>query len=270
LRYSGFLSAVLGCCGLALVGGAAAGGDCVARPAAPAEVADVLDGDTLTLTDGSIVRLAGVEAPKRLPGQAAGTEPGSATAARSALRALALGREVSVQEVGGRDRYERVAAILTLSDGRSLQEAMVGRGMARIHGADPCLPKALGSLESAARQARLGMWADPDFAVRDAADPSLRTQKGLYQLVEGRIVSVGRGTRLVFLNFGKDWKRDFTVTVATDLATRLAPGGDPVNAFSGKRVIVRGVVEDNGGPQIRVTDESGIEILGDDGTGAAD
>jgi len=187
------------------------------------------------------------------------------------LEGLVLGKDVTVQEISEeRDRYGRAVAVVRLAAGGSLQEALIDRGLARIRGGTGgCLPL-LAALEKAARTARRGMWMDPVFAVRDADDPSLQTQKGLYGLVEGRVVSVGRGTRLVFLNFGEDWKRDFTVTVATDLAKRLAPGGDPVNAFRGKRVIVRGVIEDNGGPLIRVTDENGIEILGDDGTGAAD
>jgi endonuclease YncB( thermonuclease family) len=237
--------------------------ECLATATSTAKVVEIVDGDTLTLADGSIVRLAGVEAPKRLPGQAPGTESSFVAEARAALADLTLGGAVTVQKTGERDRYGRLVAVVRLADGRSLQEALVAKGLARIRGGKGCLPTGLKGRESEARRARLGMWSDPDFAVREADDPSLPTQKGLYQLVQGRVVSVGRGTRLVFLNFGEDWERDFTVTVATGLAARLAPGGDPVNAFRGKRVIVRGVVEDNGGPQIRVTDESGIEILGE-------
>jgi endonuclease YncB( thermonuclease family) len=248
---------------------AEAAADCDAKPATASKVTGVVDGDTLVLADGATIRLAGVEAPKRLPG-AGSTESPSVAAARTTLTDLVLGHEVTAQKVGGYDRYGRIPAIVKLPDGRSAGEEMVARGLARIRWENGCRTPALRQLEAAAQKARLGMWAEPGFAVRKAGDPSLATQKGLYQLVEGRVESVGRGTRLVFLNFGEDWKRDFTVTIATDLALRLAPGGDPVNAFRGKRVLVRGVIEDNGGPQIRVTDEGGIEILGDDGTGAAE
>jgi hypothetical protein len=35
-----------------------------------------------------------------------------------------------------------------------------------------------------------------------------------YQLVEGRVLSVGEGAGRVYLNFARDWKSDFTVAVA--------------------------------------------------------
>jgi hypothetical protein len=109
------------------------------------------------------------------------------------------------------------------------------------------------------------LWILPQFAVRQAGDPSLQTQKGLYHLVQGRVASVGRGSRVVFLNFGPDWRRDFTVMIARDLAARVVEGGEPaLEGLKGREVLVRGVIEDNGGPLIRINDRNAIEVLGDD------
>jgi endonuclease YncB( thermonuclease family) len=262
-----FLGVVAGALMLAAVPAFA---ECAAGAGVPATVTEVIDGDTIVLGDGRTIRLVGVEAPKRLPGQAQGSVPAVVGEAREALESLVLGEEISIQVAGEQpDRYGRSAAIVSLA-GRSLQDMLVERGLARLRGPTGGCLSSLSALEKAARRAGIGVWKDPDFAVRDADDPSLPTQKGLYGLVEGRVASVGRGSRMVFLNFGRDWKRDFTVTMTTDLAKRLAGRDDPADAFTGKRVLVRGVIEENGGPLIRVTDESGIEILSDDGTGAAD
>jgi micrococcal nuclease len=77
-------------------------------------------------------------------------------------------------------------------------------------------------------------------------------------------VSVGRGNRLDFLNFGRNWQRDFTVMVSAPVSAALADSGLAISALSGRRVVVRGVVEDSGGPAMRLSDPSEIEILDDE------
>jgi hypothetical protein len=80
-------------------------------------------------------------------------------------------------------------------------------------------------------------------------------------LVEGRVVSVGRGNRLDFLNFGRNWRRDFTVMVDASASGGMAESELPIESLSGRRVLVRGVVEESGGPAMRLSDPSEIEIL---------
>lgn len=226
-------------------------------------IAAILDGDTVRLDDGLTVRLAGVEAAKRLPGEIA---PAAADAAAQLLERLASGKTVTVYDSDRRDRYGRSAAVLRLGDGRLVQTVLLEEGLARAHGAggEACTAAFLAS-EKIARKAGKGLWILPQFAVRQAGDPSLQTQKGLYHLVQGRVASVGRGSRVVFLNFGPDWRRDFTVMIARDLAARVVDGGEPaIKGLVGRHVLVRGVIEDNGGPLIRINDRNAIEVLGDD------
>jgi hypothetical protein len=80
----------------------------------------------------------------------------------------------------------------------------------------------------------------------------------------GRVVSVGLGNRLDFLNFGRNWRRDFTVMVGAPVSARMAEGGLPISALSGRHVLVRGVIEESGGPAMRLSDPSEIEILDDE------
>jgi hypothetical protein len=69
---------------------------------------------------------------------------------------------------------------------------------------------------------------------------------------------------LDFLNFGRNWRRDFTVMVGAPVSARMAESGLPISALSGRRVIVRGVIEESGGAAMRLSDPSEIEILDDE------
>jgi endonuclease YncB( thermonuclease family) len=237
--------------------------ECPTTPGPTGKVVTVLDGSTLRLDSGLTVRLAGIDAPRRQPGGAA---PASAETARAALELLAGGQRLTLKFPGPeRDRHARAVAFAEAGGGLRLEEALLRDGLARVLAgslSEGCLRPLL-AIEKAARRADSGLWKDRAFAVRNANDPSLATQKGLYVLVEGRVASVGRGTRMVFLNFGPDWRRDFTAMVATEVAARVAGEGKPISSLAGKRVLVRGLIEDQGGALIRVTGAGGLEVLDD-------
>jgi endonuclease YncB( thermonuclease family) len=240
-------------CGLA-----AGGGGTVAR---------VIDGDTFALADGRLVRLLGIEAPKPVLARPGADVGALAEASRAELERLAGGAEVELR-LGAepQDRYGRTMADVRLGDGSSVPEALVAGGFARVRqpgGNSSCLGTLL-LLEHEARRRKIGLWRSAEFGVIDADDPSLIERKGLYVLVEGRVVSVGRGNRLDFLNFGRNWRRDFTVMVEVPAAGHMAGSGLPVESLSGRRVLVRGVIEESGGPAIRLSDPGEIEILDDE------
>lgn len=85
-----------------------------------------------------------------------------------------------------------------------------------------------------------------------------------YQLVEGRVVSVGEGAGRVYLNFARDWKSDFTISVARKDASAFQAEGIDLKALAGKRVRMRGWVIWRNGPMIEATHPEQIEILTDD------
>lgn len=229
-------------------------------------VAEIVDGDTLVLADGRVVRLAGIEAPKPYLARPGADVAALAEAARRALERLAQGKSVAVvHSEPANDRHSRVLAEIILVDGTWLQEAMAHQGFVRVRPfavADSCLDQ-LRAAESEARQARRGLWREAEYSVISAYDPSLIERKGLYVVVEGRVISVGHGERVDFLNFGHVWRRDFTVLVGRSVATRLADSGSATDTMTGKRVRVRGIIEESGGPAIRLNDPGEIEILGE-------
>jgi micrococcal nuclease len=228
-----------------------------------ARVAVAIDGDTVRLDDGRLVRLAGVEAP-RLPLAESGRGFVLGERAKAALAALTEGEPIRLSPTkGGVDRYGRLHGYLRLADGRSVGAEMVAAGLARVHPAEAeslCLPVLLG-MEATARGAGLGLWADPEFAVRRAQDSSLRSRNGLYELVEGRVTSIGHGSRMVFLDFGRDIRHDFTVMMPLSVADKMAATGVAVDDLAGRKIRVRGNIEDSGGPAIRVNDVAEIELI---------
>jgi hypothetical protein len=151
----------------------------------------------------------------------------------------------------------------------TLDEWLVDRGQARVapglFSPEPpaaCLRFLLGR-EDLARRAGRGTWEDAATAIRPADDPqAILAEVGRFALVEGMVASVGERKRVTYLNFGTEWTRDFTVTILNNSRTRLARAGLVLADLKGKRIRVRGLVEDNRGPLIEVIASEQIEVVG--------
>lgn len=268
-RGFGFLQAfVLAAFGLALLGQvaeASAFEGCRLGETRPGRVAVVPDGETLVLDGGIVIHLAGIEVPKPLLGQAGEDAGRLADLARSALADRVSGSAIAFKGREALDRHGRLATVVFLEDGRLVQGLLLDKGLARVRisGEAPSCVTEMLARETIARSEGLGLWAEAQYGVRDANGPSFGHEKGLYEIAEGRIYSVGHGSRMIFLNFGGNWRRDLTVLIAPALATRLSDTGRPVDGMKGRRVRVRGVLEFGRGPFIRLGDPAQIEVLGD-------
>jgi micrococcal nuclease len=231
-------------------------------------VTEVVDGDTVLLDDGRVVRLMGTQAPKLPLGREGFETWPLATEAKAALEAIALGKAVRLGYGGEEiDRYERVLAHLFVSHSAGeiwAQQAMVARGMARVYSFPDnraCLDL-LFAAEGRARLGGLGIWRDPYYSVRSAAAPGvLLARAGHYELVEGRVLLADMSGGRVYLNFGRLWKEDFTAVIeAPALRLFASEGIDPL-VLDGALVRIRGWVDDRDGPRIEVTHPEQIEVL---------
>jgi endonuclease YncB( thermonuclease family) len=253
---------------LAAVAGAAGAGpaDELARGEA-GRVVEIVDGDTAVLEGGLVIRLVGVQAPKLALGRRGFDDWPLAESAREALAALVLDAEVALFYGGRRrDRHGRALAHLVRGDRLWVQRAMLERGMARVYSfADNrALIGALLEVERAARAARRGIWADPFYRVR--APETLAGDVGSFQLVEGTILAAARVRGRLYLNFGADWREDFTVTVAPGERRAFerawaAAGLPEVSALAGRRVRARGWIDEYNGPMIEASHPEQIEWL---------
>lgn len=234
----------------------------LARGATTAVVA-VIDGDTVVLDDGREVRLVGLQAPKLPLGRPGFPAWPLAAEAKAALAALTLGRRV-ILGYGGRlrDRHGRALAHLFDAElGTWIQGALLEGGMARVYSfADNrALVAEMLALERGARTGPRGIWADPFYAPRNAA--SAGDHLGGFELVEGRVLEAATARGTVYLNFGADWRRDFTVAIRrADLETFAAAGVDPLR-YAGRLIRVRGWLKSYNGPMIEATHPEQIEVL---------
>lgn len=247
-------------CGLAMVVLLSTGA--VAEPplqwTTPLAVVEVPAGDRLVMADGRTVRLAGV----RLPGP---DEPAAepAAAARATLEQLVGGQQVRLgTQAEAFDRYGDLVAQIERADGLWLQGALLERGLVQVQTrpGETARVREMLALERPARAAGRGLWAEPGFAVRSAED--LAGTVGRFQIVRGRISRVAPTDRYVYLNFGTDWRTDFTVRLPRAVADGLATHfGHEVARLEGREVEARGFVLDAAGPLIALSHPEQLEIL---------
>jgi endonuclease YncB( thermonuclease family) len=215
-------------------------------------VGRVVDGRTFALDDGREVRLAAIEVPPVPPPQDANGSPGGKAAA-AALNALAGGDQVLLRSAEiASDRYGRlVAYAYTIRDGDELfvQGELIADGFARVGDrvGRACAGELL-SREKAARKARLGLWADPYYEVLNVETPvDVPAQRGRFALVEGRVASVRESGATIYVNFGRRRSEDITVTVPKRNERTFAAAGLDLKNLAGRRIRVRGWIEQRGG-----------------------
>jgi endonuclease YncB( thermonuclease family) len=241
----------------------ACGGEAIAR----GTVGRVIDGRTFVLDDGREVRLAAIEVLPLPPP----SEPSAASvglAPRDALATLLASTEVVLRQAEPQrtDRYGRVVAFAsTAREGveRSVQGDLIAAGLTRVAarvGNRGCAAELL-ARESAARSAKLGLWAGSYYDLLDAGNPAaVLAAQGRFALVEGQVVSVRESGATIYVNFGRRWTEDFTVTILKRNARNFAAAGLNPKILAGRRVRVRGWIEERGGPWIEAARPEQIEI----------
>jgi len=231
-----------------------------------AMVVDVTDGDTFRLDraiDGATnVKLVGIQAPQRSVGRPDLVSWPLAEQARDTLSALVLNQGVVLEFTGPRaDRHGRLLAQVYRDDGTWIQGEMLKRGMARVFtfADNRALAAEMLMLEENARKRGLGIWSDPFYVVRTPEEAG--KDIGSFQLVEGRVMKAARVKSYVYLNFGENWRTDFTVSVPVKHLRRFADAGLDLLALSGRVIRVRGWLKEYSGPMIDATHPEQIKVL---------
>lgn len=232
-------------------------------PKEQAVVREVADGDTLTLNTGVVVRLVGIQAPKLALGRKGFKPWPLADEARETLAEMTQGRTVKLAYGGAQaDRHHRTLAHLYRQpDGLWVQGEMLRLGMARVY-SFPDNRAQIGemlALERAARAARRGIWAHEFYAVR--RPDNLHGFQDSFQLVEGRVLKFAKISDYIFLNFGPDYKTDFTAVIGRRHWPHFTAAGIDPQIYAGKNLRVRGWLENWNGPMLRISHPEQIEVL---------
>jgi micrococcal nuclease len=222
------------------------------------QVAEVLGGGALKLADGRKVLLSGIDVPRK-KGQG-GSAPFAAEA-EAALARMVQGRKVTLSQEGQPSKSGWLRAQLFAGPGLWVQGELVSNGFARVRtfpDRRECATELL-SREARARAAKKGLWALPAYAVR--GPETVSQVKGSFGLVEGTVAATANVGGRVFVNFGQDYRTDFTVHIKPDTVKLFAQAGLNPETLEGKRVRVRGYVRENNGPVIDATAPEQIEVL---------
>ncbi|HTV28921.1 MAG TPA: thermonuclease family protein, partial [Xanthobacteraceae bacterium] len=225
------------------------GGDEIGRGTA----SRVLDGRTFLLDDGREVRLAAIEVPTPATPPDMKQSP-EGDAAKNALAGFLAGARIVLRSAAlASDRYGRIVAFVVAVRGDSEQSVQVGlisAGLARVGGhvgTRDCAAELL-RRENVAREARLGLWARPSYDPLQADRPmDILAQRGRFVLVEGKVVSVHESGATVYVNFGRHWSEDFSVTIRKRNEGSFAAANLDLKRFAGQRLRTRGWVEARGG-----------------------
>lgn len=232
-------------------------------------VRSVLDGDTLFLEGGLKVRLAAIQAPKLPLGRVGFEAWPLGEESKAALEGLVRDKTLQLFYGGEqRDRYGRaLAQTFTLNKkGKReawLQEEMVRLGMARVYTWPDTFQDAakLYAAEILARDARRGIWGNSYYDIRSPDPNTLAQDVDSYQIVQGVVTSAADVRGQIYLNFGADYKTDFTIAIAKRDRKRFeAAQIDPLS-LEGATVRVRGWIELSNGPMVWLDHPERLEVL---------
>jgi len=226
-----------------------------------AKAAAVPDGETLHQSNGAIIRLAAIKAPELWPAGAAYTSWPHASWARATLERLVIGKTVQLFCEGETSNLndERIAHI-QLPGGDWLQHILLEKGAAFVFPRRDHISglPALYTAEDKARLENLGVWQSNKIMQASDAE-AIRT--GWFQVVRGRVSNAAQVRRQTFLNFGTDWRKDFTIEIpATAQRAFKAAQIDPLT-FQDRQVEVRGWVTWKGGPHIMLEGPGQIRLI---------
>lgn len=231
-------------------------------------VTEIVDGDTFFMRGGLKVRVSAMQAPKLPLGRKGFEAWPLGEEAKEALADRVLGKKIELRYGGERrDRYGRALAqvFVIANDGSPVwvQEDMIRAGMARVYtwpDTDQDTAR-LYAAEGEAREAARGIWGHDYYNIRNTYPDALAQDLDTFQLVEGIITSAADVRGRIYLNFGANYRTDFTISVEKRHRARFENAGIDLLGLEGAKVRVRGWIELQNGPAISLDDPDRLEIL---------
>ena len=181
---------------------------------------------------------------------------------RNALQEFLTQKTYNFEDVADRTRWgARVVRSKTEDGEQSLEQLLIAAGAARVapRTDDFDLINGLLVAEAATRRQKSGLWSLNDYRVVDAANAQRAI--GGYHLVEGQVVSANKTRSRFYLNFGDDYREDFTASAASAVIRRWSKDEFDPAPLEGARIRVRGFVESINGPSMDLTHRLQVEVV---------
>lgn len=226
-------------------------------------VSAIIDGQTIAMKSGKIIRLAAINIPQN--GFEDVGEYG--LLAKQKLESILPPNtkvtlyQTKTPKMGRVNRMDQHLAHIALTDNQWVQGVLLHEGLARAEPTEtnPELAAEMYKYEAAARSEKRGLWADENFAVLNHEE-AIKAE-GNFAIIEGRIKKAASVKNNLYLNFGENWRNDFTVTVSSKIRKKMVRAGlDPL-ALQDVDVRVRGWVREYNGPMIDLNHPASLEII---------
>ncbi|MBX2834062.1 MAG: thermonuclease family protein [Micavibrio sp.] len=227
-----------------------------------ATVIEVITPYTVQLDNGTITNLTGLNYPDY---DARDAGEGSLLAMKI-LKDMLEGQKVRTFQTmdsrwGRVNRMEHELAHLQKVDGDLwVQGVVLSLGLAMVETAQRNTEMAfeMYALEKEARTEKLGIWAEAAhiFSPQEAADHTNN-----FGIVEGKIVSVAMNKNRLYMNFGQNWRDDFTVSIAPKNLKIFNLAGYDFLQWGGRHIRVRGWIEEYNGPHIEIDHPQAVEEI---------
>jgi hypothetical protein len=130
--------------------------------------------------------------------------------------------------------------------------------------ADTTCSALLLAAEAEARGAKRGIWNSPTVIKNAESPDDILAGIGRLTVVGGKVLSVRQAGTTTYLNFGRNFTRDFAVTISRRMMPAVESAGVALKSLENRRnrrIRVRGWVEARPGPRIEVHQAGQIEVL---------
>ena len=215
-------------------------------------VIEVIDGDTVKLSDGQLLRYIGIDTPEtrvKKHGQFIWQPQPFAVEAKKYNQKLVENKSVRIElDITKNDKYSRLLGYCFVGE-IFINAKLLEEGLAVLYTIPPNVKysQQLIAAQKKARDNKRGIWAS--YATIDAKDAAQFVNKAC--TVRGKVLSVRTSSKCTYLNFGADYKTDFTVVVFKQSYPSFAKKGiKHLSFYKDKTIKVTGRIKKYNGPEI--------------------
>ncbi len=216
------------------------------------KVTAVEDFPVLRLKSGHQLVLSGVERPAT-HAQAQKASQLKLEPSRNWLANQLIGQEVIIQPTDQNyDIFGRIHGLIKVKKQEWTNIQLLQQGLARLQSRAGFNIKQedFFQAEQQARQKKIGLWGKGSFKIYNADDYQGPTEG--FIIAEGTLVNVSNRSTYIYLNFGENWRTDFTAAVPRK-NNHFDSEISKLKDLIGRKIQVRGVIEKWNGPFMRIT-----------------
>ena len=218
----------------------------------------------MTAAGRNQIQLASIKMPELWPQGAAYANWRHAAWAHDQLEGHVRGKAVELFCEGETISYDdkKIAQIL-LPTGEWLQWLLVKQGAAFVFPRRDHLSglEQLYAAEDDARDNGLGIWQTTKILTADSLATNEGIRTGWFQVIRGTVLNAARVRSQIFLNFGTDWRQDFTAEIPSNAMRAFRKADMDPMTLQSKYVEVRGWVTWKGGPHIMLEGPGQIRLI---------